>query len=104
MRPVLAYYKYANDCPKFNPKFCEQPVLYILSFISEFANKHGRPMPVPLGLKLVGLAFGVIGITFFEMANRIMQDFHFQSSVKEVKVYLKRDKDGYEIAQNPLSI
>jgi hypothetical protein len=104
MRPKLVYYKYANDSPKFSPKFCEQPVLYILSFISSFAKKHGRYKPTSFGIKILGISLGIFGITFFELANRIAQDFTFQNSVKEVKKFLKRDQDGYEIAQNPLSI
>lgn len=104
MRPMLAYYKYASSSSRFNPQFCEQPVLFILTFIAMFAQKHSRNKPASIFLHVFAIPFGILGLPLVALINKIVQDINFQNYVKGLKVYLKRDKDGYEIVQNPLSM
>ena len=47
---ITAFYKFRTESPKYNPQFCEQPILYILSYIYQLIryNKKGKEKKLKL--------------------------------------------------------
>lgn len=119
LRPKAAYYKLYEPAPVFAPKYCEQPVLYILSFIS----KQVENMQVMATQKLpkrrnngglfsliTKIAFSIIAVMFHAYPMLVviwgdmLKDKEFVQTAGKTSVHLKTTGDGYKIIQNPLGI
>lgn len=120
LRPKAAYYKLYEPAPVFAPKYCEQPVLYILSFIS----KQVKNMEVMATNKLpkkkkngglfdnviVKIVLSLIAIIFHAYPmlaliwGDIFKDKEFVQTASKTAVHLQTTGDGYKILQDPLGI
>lgn len=120
LRPKAAYYKLYEPKPVFAPKYCEQPVLYILSFIS----KQVKNMEVMATNKLpkkknngglfdsvfVKIVLSLIAIIFHAYPmlaliwGDIFKDKEFVQTASKTAVHLQTTGDGYKILQDPLGI
>lgn len=120
LRPKAAYYKLYEPAPVFAPKYCEQPVLYILSFISkQVENLHVLasekiPQRRRGGLFSGGIfakvVFTVIALIFNAYPLLILiwgdmfKDKKFVQTATKTAVHLQTTGDGYKILQDPLGI
>jgi hypothetical protein len=87
-RPVISMYIFnphikVQECV-FDPKYCEQPVIYILQYI---LNKVKNPNPNLLDK---------LKIWFLNLAN----DKDFQTEIENLKEDMIENKDGYETLQS----
>lgn len=111
-RPKAAYYKRYAPAPTFKPQYCEQPVLYLLNFVSKQvtglqmqAKKKGKNK-VGKFVKRVLLALISIQYPFvlFFLIKDIIEDTAFVESAKKTATDLKTQDDGYVILQDPMGI
>lgn len=105
-RPAYVYYRFVGD-KKFQPQYCEQPVLYILSFVvasakraSKVAKKKGGAFFRGVKFAIFFYLFGVIYLTIWFLQRR--EDF--KNSYDRITINLKKSDDGYEILQDPLNM
>ena len=105
-RPKAVYYKIYDVAPRFEPKYCEQPVLYLLSFILDNVNKIKKS----LGDKIVNVFVNILltPLAIFggskalkELWSDIFEDEIVAESARKAKSFMKIKEDGYEIIQNP---
>ena len=115
LRPKAAYYQLYAPAPVFAPKFCEQPVLYLLNFVIrnvEFvvrrAKKKGFLRRVfDLSVALLGTIIAIIfhGYPFLiALWKNVLQDTVFIESAEKTYEQLKTTGDGYKILQDPLGL
>ena len=96
--PVKQLFQFVNRDNDYSPRFCEQPLLYALSYllyqsreIKEYERKHSNIF------KNIGR---FLGETFWKWAS--LEDFETQS--EKIKQRLKRSGDGYQILSDPLKL
>lgn len=121
LRPKAAYYQLYEPAPSFDPKFCEQPILYILSFISKQVSdlelRASKKMPGKkksrtglFGSIFLRIILSVIAIAFqwypalVAIWGDIIKDTLFIKNAAEVTIHMKTMGDGYKILQNPMNI
>lgn len=124
LRPKAAYYQLYQPAPSFAPKYCEQPVLYILSFISKtvkgFELQARQKLPLNkknpkkedsgLGKLFSGLLMLVIALLFPQapvlkkLWEDISKDRTLVQTANETSIHLKTTGDGYKILQDPMGI
>lgn len=106
MRPAKVYYKLIGD-KMFRPQYCEQPVLYILSFVvasakkaKETAKKKGNAVFKAIKFAAMFYLFGAIYLAlWFLQRNK-----EFTAAYDKISINLKKNGDGYKILQNPLNM
>ena len=106
-RPKVAYYKLYDPAPHFAPKFCEQPVLYLLCFILRTAKLAGKTNDEKLGDVLRALRASLFAIfgdakALKEIWANVFTDVKLLESAEKTRTYLKTEGDGYEFLHNPL--
>lgn len=106
-RPKVAYYKLFEKAPHFAPKFCEQPVVYLLCFILRTAKLAGKTSEEKLEDVLRAIRRSIQAI--FEDAKalkgiwaNVFTDVKLLESAEKARAYLKSEGDGYEFVHNPL--
>lgn len=114
LRPKAAYYKLYEPAPVFAPKYCEQPVLYVLGFISKQvkdmegkAADRRRISPGKVVKNFVLSAFAcAIGLPPLALLfwTDVFSDKTFVQNASQAAVQLKTAGDGYKILQDPLGI
>lgn len=98
LRPKAAYYKLYEKNPHFSPRFCEQPVMYLLYFILRSATARSM-IPIPKVLNRIPDWF--VGVKKLrEVWTDIFTDTPLLESANQAKVYLKTTGDGYKILQD----
>lgn len=110
-RPAYVYYKFIGD-KTFRPQYCEQPVLYILSFVVNSAKKaEAEAKAKKKKHPLLGLAFDAVKYCFLWGLSPVIaiiwmlaDSADFKDSYEKISVNLKKRGDGYTILQNPLSM
>lgn len=111
-RPKHAYYKIYESDPNYSPKYCEQPVLYLLNYvlriveISEYKkNQDGSLFGKAVWLMLIMFYWPLIFVGgAWKMMKTLKTDTTFLSDVHKIKEYLKTSGDGYELLQDPLGL
>ena len=96
--PTVPLFKFQNREANYSPQFCEQPLLYALSYLIyqvEQAKKQEWAKRMWFGkfIQLMGEAFGnwASAKDFLEQRDKIQR-------------HLKTSGDGYEILSDPLSL
>lgn len=102
LRPIYTYYKYTKPNATVEPKYCEQPFLYIMGFVLKFYNKH-NPSHTKLGWA-AKLIIGILMIMIFSPSLMIFGVKPFHDSVMSATFNIKRYGDGFELVQNPMGI
>ena len=126
-KPEAAFYKLYDKAPKFAPKFCEQPLLYILKFILDitdfeppkkasrsFIKEVFKPTKGMKSIynKIMGKGDKIeIGfedllllnpqILIFGRAMQYVFTPEAQNNIQEAVLKLKVSGSGYEVLQNP---
>lgn len=112
-RPKHAYYKLYEADPCYKPKYCEQPVLYLLNYVLRIAEvsdkakkkKGGGLFKAAIWLMMVLLFWPLIFVGgAWEMIHLLKKDTSFLSGVGKTCGYLKTSGDGYELLQDPLRL
>ena len=113
LRPKAAYYQLYEPDPSFKPKFCEQPVLYVLSFISmqvkDLETKGRRKYGIFFRYTLK-IVLSLLAITFHATPllkliwGDIFMDRKFVQNADQSIVHLKTTGDGYIVLQDPMGI
>ncbi len=95
--PQNAIY-YFTDMPikGYHPKYCEQPLVYLLAYLLQIAGQEKRNELKRMNL--FGKLFNSINEWFFHAASA--QDY--LKHKKQVLKKLKSEGDGYHIIQNPM--
>ncbi len=104
-RPEVTYYKFYEKPCYFSPKYCEQPILYILAFVGNMVKKNTKNNGLNTSIKILltavsacfNLVVTLIGVWF--LRNKI-----FSKSYDIAIKGLKKSGDGYKIIQNPYDI
>lgn len=111
-RPKETYYKFYDRAPIFSPKYCEQPVLYLLNFILRIGkitrveertrsvlerawNAVINTLATPVYL-IFGDFKGLV-----ELWSDVYNDKELIVSAITATEKIKTSGDGYEIVQNP---
>lgn len=95
-RPREVNYKLLDENAQFSPRFCEQPMIYLLSFILKNTKKESLSLldilldPLQALKRLKNLWKG------------LREDEELQKTAAQARNFLKTDSDGYEFIQNPL--
>lgn len=102
-KPEL-YDDVANGNKESQSLYCEQPLVYSLVFLFKYYSKYG------INMKLSGTLSKIpIIVSFFKALNNLFNIFakndvyEKESSRLQSKIMLK-DKNGFQILQNPLNI
>jgi len=111
MKPIAAYYKIYETDPNFNPRYCEQPLLYLLNFIVEnckIVSKRITKENKPVTQRLLELLFVTILTVFFgwnkkvaDAWKNVLSNSNLIESATKIIENVKVDGDGYEMIQNP---
>lgn len=98
--PRYIYYRFYSQNPAFRPKYCEQPVLYLLYYIASLANNNSiKPLPT----FTTPFMSGFIWVALLMIFNAL-KDKNVKMSLEMLKSKIKRSGQGYEIINNPLKI
>lgn len=115
-KPARVYYRFTGD-RNFSPRFCEQPVLYVLSFIINSTKRvkeleDQKKEKKKKGSLFKGLAGGLMALLIFNpaiaalyLAGRfLLGNKKVMTAYEKISVRLKKAGDGYEIIQDPLGL
>ena len=98
--PIMPLFLFVNRDNGYSPQFCEQPLLYALSYlfyqvrkIKEDERKYSGWLKIFSPLRKLGETFRIWGS---------LEDFEGQS--EKIKRRLKRSGDGYHILSDPLEL
>ncbi len=110
-RPKAVYYKLYDKAPIFSPKYCEQPVLYILNFILKFAEMNQEVEKKRSTLdKVIDTVINTILTPLFildgieglkALWSGVLSDTELIKNAIKATENIKVSGDGYEIIQNP---
>ncbi len=113
-RPQMTYYRFYDKAPFFAPKYCEQPVLYLLKFILKIegmttVEECDRDRSLfDLIFETVGTILGSAFAILFrdfkwlaEMWTDLFRDKELIKRAVTLSESIKVENDGYEIIQNP---
>ncbi|MCD7957501.1 MAG: hypothetical protein LUG93_17510 [Lachnospiraceae bacterium] len=115
-RPETAWYRFYQDAPVYAPKYCEQPVLYILNYIlaiceegkkseEDKKKKANVDAALKIGKVMATLSFGILGYLTMKLIGSILEDKLFINAVNAVcRDHMKFAGDGYELITDPLGI
>ena len=92
--PTVPLFKFQNREADYSPQFCEQPLLYALSYLLYQVEKTKRQ------LKWLNSFIQLMGETFGNWASA--KDFLTQR--RKIIASLKTSGDGYEILSDPLGL
>ena len=115
LRPKAAYYQLYTPESVFAPKYCEQPVLYLLNFViknARFVVKKAKKKGIlrrvaDASIAIVGsiIAISVGGYPLLiALWKNVLQDQIFIESAEKTFEQLKTSGDGYKILQDPLRL
>lgn len=94
--PSLAEFCFPDSERKFEPKYCEQPILHILLYVLEMAKREKDEVAkTKFG---ISLWLSKLMESFLRMPSAV----DFMNEQKAIKTILKEYDDGYEIYQNTL--
>lgn len=105
LRPAQVFYKFIADT--FSPKYCEQPVLYILGFVVASAQKVRKEAETAGKMIFDAIKRGVLIYLFGWLYLGIwllMKSTTFKKDYTVLAGQLKKSGDGYKILQNPLNL
>lgn len=114
LRPSEVYFRFNAADSGFSPKYCEQPVLYLLSYIVALAKiKHEAQMQKNSKNRLLRFAIYIItafvawpvGLAlaaseFFDA----LSDKNMVDTMKNLNPSFKTSGDGFELLNDPLSL
>lgn len=111
-RPKAAYYKRYEPAPVFAPKYCEQPVLYLLNFVSKQVDglmlQAKKKSGFSKGKLFKRIVLAILGYMYWPLLyfllKDILEDPVFKQSAEKTAIDLKTANDGYTILQDPLGI
>ena len=108
LRPQSVYYKFVGK-KKFSPRYCEQPVLYALSFVVNSAKKAQETNKLKKGSNLIRntiliAMFSYVFAAIYLVVWLLMRSKEFNKDYDSISDNLKKTGDGYEILQNPLDL
>lgn len=112
LRPLDTYYKLYDKNPKFEPKYCEQPILYLLNFILKnrkfsVQKKEKKSMFwrfAELVCAIIAVPIDILTGDFEhlkELWSELLNDTLLIESAITATEHIKTSGDGYEIVQNP---
>lgn len=116
LRPKAAYYKLYSKDPSFQPKYCEQPVLYLLDFIlqgadfvkkSEKAKEDGKEKKpswfhkAVIAVEIVMYFISPVAALFIEVCRQVAEDKILIENARQAVKAIKTEGDGYKVLQNP---
>lgn len=115
LRPKAAYYQLYAPAPVFAPKYCEQPVLYLLNFViknARFVVKKAQKKGLlrrfaDISIAIVGTFIALIFSGYpilIALWKNVLQDQIFIESTAKTFEQLKTSGDGYKILQDPLRL
>lgn len=103
IRSEYIFYRYYKADPKFTPKYCEQPVIYLLYYIASLANAQNQVKKQKKMFFFGSFLFAVL-VAVCCFISDIMKDENVAVSLDMLKSKIKRAGDGYEIINNHLNI
>ena len=104
-RPQYVYYRFIGD-KLFQPRYCEQPVLYILAFLvnsSKKVQERLRESPMRSAVPLA-LALPPIYLIAYLIGWMLLRSKRFSEAYSRITSHLKKDENGYKMLQNPLNL
>ena len=95
-----------NMCaPTFSPRFCEQPLCYLIKYIlslPDFAKeKKKKGFLKWVGLAITGYFFGILGIAIVLLGSKSK---NIKRDLKRLSASVKLTGDGYEVLVDKLGI
>lgn len=99
------YYRFIGD-KLFRPRYCEQPVLYILAFLvnsSKKVQERLRESPMRSAVPLA-LALPPIYLIAYLIGWMLLRSKRFSEAYSRITSHLKKDENGYKMLQNPLNL
>ena len=100
--PAYIFYRFYKNNPGFSPKYCEQPVLYMLFYIASLAGNKKKEKSDNIFGRLPALLQLFLLIPF--ILYDIFSTKNVSKSMQLLKTKIKTKGDGYEIVQNALQI
>ena len=96
--PTVPLFKFENRSNTYSPQFCEQPLLYALSYLLSQMYKVKKSEREKSNI--FGRLWQSLGETFGNWAS--VEDFLLQ--FEKIKTKLKLSGDGYQILSDPLDL
>ena len=114
MRTVPRYpmFRFRTSRPKFTPRYCEQPLLYTLAYVSSLSGlvkeKSGGMVRTVVIWAAVFFFFGGLGLIGGKGLEYLLKALNsnpeLQNAVDEVIGRLKTDGDGYQLVYDNLGL
>lgn len=98
MIPSMPKYIFKDISCSYSPKYCEQPLLYILAYILDLMQKIKSNERINAGL------FKKFKLHILETYYNLASAQDFLEHKKIITGQLKMDNDGYEIISDPLQL
>lgn len=98
-RPKKVNYKLYQEDPCFRPKFCEQPMIYLLSFI--LATTKSGSMTFANLMKFIFSPWKSLK-RLINLWKDIGNDTELQQTLDQVRKHLETEEPGFTFIQNPL--
>lgn len=98
-RPKKVNYKLYEKDPLFRPQFCEQPMVYLLSFI--LATSPNGGMTLGNIMKFIFNPWKSLK-RLLNLWKDIEGDSELRKTLAQVMLYLETEQPGFEFIQNPL--
>lgn len=97
--PAEPMYRFRNQTPRFSAKYCEQPLMYLLSFVNcviNKAEKTARITKTSLAAVLAFILFQGYGLAAVAILD-FVRNRDMRKAIKQVSKHMKSYGDGYEI-------
>lgn len=98
-RPKKVNYKLYEKDPRFRPQFCEQPMVYLLSFI--LATTKSGSMTLGNIVKFILNPWKSLK-RLLNLWKNLENDSELQLTLDQVRTHLETEEPGFEFIQNPL--
>lgn len=105
-KPETTYFKFYEKPCIFSPKYCEQPILYILAFVGATVMKNMKEKKKlsTMDKVLLVVSFASLASLLIVVGGLILKNRVFAQSYNIAVNGLKKEGDGYRIIQNPYDI
>lgn len=94
-KPLYVFNKPMDKC-KYDPKFCDQPLVYSLAYLLRLTHRNMEAK------KTLANSFQKFFLWISETFGNLASAEDFLSEEEIIKKCLKKFEDGYELVQNPL--
>lgn len=101
--PKFPMFRFRDIPPQFSPHYCEQPLIYLMMYISRVTATMGKGRRI-MGKIATYFFFGLPGLAVKLAMEALLKDKDMLTAIQNVAKRLKTSGEGYELVYDRLGI